>query len=120
LNDRVRKGNVAVDKSFELALSIIDFSELLNKQGKLVVSKQLLRSGTAVGALVAESQHAESKADFIHKMKIALKEGNETHYWLMLCEKSPHLPSEPTLKGLCEEVIKILSKIVITSRGGNN
>ena len=72
------KGNAIVDKSFELALQIIDFCELLTKQGNTVIAKQLLRSGTAVGALVAESQHAESKADFIHKMKIAVKEANET------------------------------------------
>lgn len=111
------KGNVAVDKSFELALGIIDFSEFLNKQGKAVLAKQILRSGTAVGALIAESQQAESKADFIHKMKIALKEANETHYWLSLCELSAHLPSDIKLKGLCEEIIKILSKIIVTSKG---
>ena len=111
------KGNVAIDKSFELALGIIDFSEVLFSKGKTVVSKQVLRSGTAVGALVAESQDAESRADFIHKMKIALKEAKETNYWLTLCEKSPHLPSEVKLNALCEEIIKILSKIVISSRG---
>ena len=114
------KGNVAVDKSFELALGIIDFSELLSKQGKTVVAKQLLRSGTAVGALIAESQDAESKADFIHKMKIALKEAKETYYWLTLCEKSTHLPTELTLKGLCEENIKILSKITVSSKSNTN
>jgi four helix bundle protein len=111
------KGNVAVDKSFELALGIIDFTELLTKQGRIVVANQLLRSGTAPGALVAESQNAENRADSIHKMKIALKEANETCYWLTLCEKSPHLPDDPRLKGLCEEVIRILSKIVISSKG---
>jgi len=113
------KGNVAVDKSFELALSIIDFSELLFKHGKTVVAKQLRRSGTAVGALVAESQDAESKADFIHKLKIALKEAKETYYWLTLCEKSAHLPAELKLQALCEENIKILSKIVVSTRSNN-
>ena len=96
------KGNIIVEKSFELALSIIDFSELLTKRGKTIVAKQLLRSGTAPGALVAESQQAESKADFIHKMKIALKEANETYYWLSLCEKSKHLPFDEKVKNLCE------------------
>jgi len=71
----------------------------------------LIRSGTASGALVGESQNAESKADFIHKMKIALNEANETCYWLTLCEKSTHLPKNNELKALCEEVIKILSKL---------
>ena len=111
------KGNVAVDKSFELALNIIDFCELLTSNGKKAIANQLLRSGTAVGALVAESQQAESKADFIHKMKIALKEANETHYWLKLCELSKHLPFDEKLRNLCEEIIKILTKIVVTSKG---
>jgi len=119
MNEPVR-GNVAVDKSFELALQIIDFTELLNKQGKYVVAKQLLRSGTAVGALVAESQHAESKADFIHKMKIALKEANETNYWLSLCEKSTHLPVGESQQNLCNEVSRVLSKIVVSSKANSN
>jgi len=68
---------------------------------------------------VAESQQAESKADFIHKMKIALKEASEPYYWLILCEKSTHLPFELKLKGLCEENIKILSKIIVSSKGAN-
>jgi len=90
---------------------------LLYTQGKKVVANQVLRSGTAVGALIAESQQAESKADFIHKMKIALKEANETCYWLTLCEKSKHLPFDEKMKNLCEEVIKILTKIIVTSKG---
>src|ERR1043165_5619418 len=108
------KGNVVVDKSFELALGIIDFTGSLSSQGKTIVANQLLRAGTAPGALVAESQDAESRADFIHKMKIALKEARETNYWLTLCEKSPHLPSALSLNQLCEEVIRILSKIVVS------
>lgn len=82
------KGNIAVDTSFDPALGMMDFCQLLNKQGMSIIANQLLRSGTAVGALVAESQQAESKNDFIHKMKIALKEANETYYWLTLCEKA--------------------------------
>src|SRR5690606_11306790 len=112
----VGKGNVVVDKSFELALSIIDFCDALEKNGKVIIAKQLLRSGTAVGALIAESQQSESKADFIHKMKIALKEAKETFYWQTLCEKSNHLFCDIKTKLLCEEVIKILSKIVVSSR----
>jgi four helix bundle protein len=113
------KGNVVVDRSFELALGVIDHSELLAKQGKTVVSKQILRSGTAVGALVAESQNAESKADFIHKMKIALKEANETYYWLTLCEKSTHLQGNDKLKDLCYEIIRIISKIIVSSKSSD-
>jgi four helix bundle protein len=112
----LRKGNIAVDKSFELALSIVEFCDLLEKKGKLAIARQLLRSGTAVGALVAESQEAESRADFIHKMKIALKEAKETSYWLTLCEQSPSLHFDQKPKDQCEEVIRILSKIVISSK----
>ena len=110
------KGNVAVDKSFELALGIIDFTELLSKQGKKVVANQLLRSGTAVGALVAESQDAESKADFIHKMKIAAKEASETLYWLSVCEKMNNFGFQHALIDEVKQIVAIISKIIITAR----
>lgn len=113
------KGNIAVDKSFELALSIIDFCETLEQNKKWTIANQLSRSGTAVGALVAESQDAESRADFIHKMKIALKEAKETFYWLSLCERSNHLPYNSLPKEKCAEVIKILSKIVVSAKMNN-
>jgi four helix bundle protein len=109
-------GNIIVDKTFSLALAIIDFCEELNSKGKRIVANQLLRSGTAVGALIAESQQAESKADFIHKAKIALKEANETYYWLKLCEMSVHMPFDIKILNECAEVIKILSKIIATSK----
>jgi four helix bundle protein len=116
----IDKGNIIVEKSFELALTIIDFCELLSSKSKFVFSNQLLRCGTSIGAMVAESQDAESKADFVHKMKIALKEAKETHYWLSLCEKSSHLPSPPSALNIqCEEVIRILSKIVVTAKTNN-
>ena len=110
------KGNIVVDKSFELALSIVEFCDLLEKKGKVAIARQLLRSGTAVGALIAESQDAESRADFIHKMKIALKEARETFYWLTLCEQSPLLPFDQHPKDQCQQVIRILSKIVVSSK----
>jgi len=76
--------NVIVEKSLAFAVDIVIFCELLEAKKKFVVAKQLLRSGTSIGANVFESQHAESKADFIHKMKIAIKESNETLYWLLV------------------------------------
>lgn len=73
------------DKSFSFALRIVKLYRYLKEEKKeYVLSKQVLRSGTAIGALVRESQYAESKADFIHKLAIALKEANETDYWIEL------------------------------------
>lgn len=88
------KDNVVKSKSFALALRIVKLSRFLQVDKKeYVLSKQVLRSGTAVGALIREAEHAESKADFIHKMSIALKEANETLYWLELLHQSELLES---------------------------
>lgn len=95
--------NVIVEKSLDFSVEIIKFCELLENQKKYVVARQLLRSGTSIGANVFESQHAESRADFIHKMKIAIKESNETYYWLLVCERSKSYPSQPDLKMLTKE-----------------
>ena len=72
------KTNAIVDLSFAFALDIIRFSELLQEHKKWVIANQILKSGTSIGANIREAQHAESKADFIHKMKIAAKEAMET------------------------------------------
>lgn len=86
------KKNVIKDKSFAFALRIVKLCKVLQEERKeWVISKQLLRSGTAIGALVREAEHAESKADFIHKMAIAQKEANETAYWLDLLFQSEYL-----------------------------
>ena len=84
--------NVIKNKSFNFALRIVKLYQFLNQEKKeYVLSKQLLRSGTAIGALVRESEQAESKLDFIHKLAIAQKEANETDYWLELLFKSEYL-----------------------------
>ncbi len=85
--------NIAIEKSIEIALSIIEFCEVLEKNKKFSIAKQLLKSGTSIGANIHEAQNAESKADFIHKIKIATKELEETKYWLILCEKSKNYPT---------------------------
>ncbi len=82
------KENVIVKLSFEFALQIIDFVEKLESNRKFVIANQLLKSGTSIGANVREAQNAESKADFIHKLKIAAKEADESEYWLLLCQFS--------------------------------
>lgn len=108
--------NVIVEKSLDFGVEIVKFCELLDEKRKYVVSKQLLRSGTSIGANVFESQHAESKSDFVHKMKIAIKEANETLYWLFICERSENYPTNSSLKQMVEELIRIISKIIISSK----
>jgi len=111
------KANIIVQKTFNFSLEIILFTELLRKEHKFELASQLFRSGTSVGANVKEAQNAESRADFIHKFKIAAKEADETAYWLELCLKSEVLTS-PKI-GLLEEletIAKILSKIINSSK----
>jgi four helix bundle protein len=110
--------NIIVEKALDFGVQIVKFCELLEEKRKYVVSKQLLRSGTSIGANVFEAQHPESNADFIHKMKLAIKEANETLYWLCICERSENYPVNSSLKTLVEEMIRIISKIIITSRRG--
>ena len=81
----MEKRNEILELSFEFAVDIIEFSELLEDHKKYIVARQLLKSGTSVGANVRESQNCESSADFVHKLKIAAKEADETEYWLLLC-----------------------------------
>lgn len=109
--------NIIVDKSLDFGVEIVKYCELLEDKRKYVVAKQLLRSGTSIGANIFEAQHAESKADFIHKMKIAIKEANETLYWLLVCERSENYPVNISLKELVEELIRIISKIIISTKG---
>ncbi len=109
--------NIIIEKCLDFAIEIVKFCELLDEKRKFVVGKQLLRSGTSIGANIFEAQHAESKADFVHKMKIAIKEGNETLYWLLICERSKNYPTNSSLKGMVEELIRIISKIIISSKG---
>ena len=114
------KQNIIVEKTFKFALSVVKYSELLEEQRKFVLSNQLLKSGTSIGANVREAQNAESKTDFIHKMKIAAKEADESEYWLLLCKSSVNYPDCKQLIIELEEIIKILSKIISTSKKETN
>ena len=78
------KENILREKSYQLALKIVDLQKSLSERNEYILSKQILRSGTSIGALVRESEYAQSKADFVHKLSIALKEANETEYWISL------------------------------------
>jgi four helix bundle protein len=112
----MEKENIVVSKSIALSLAIIDYCEILEKERKYVVANQLLKSGTSIGANIHEAQNAESKADFIHKMKIAAKELEETKYWLILCEKASSYPFENNLKLKINELGLIVYKIISSSK----
>ncbi len=114
-----KKDNIVASKSYAFALRIIKlYKYLISEQKEYVLSKQVLRSGTAIGALIREAEHAESKADFIHKMAIALKEANETEYWLMLLKDSEYI-SEKNHNSIYPdsvELIKLLASIVKSTK----
>ncbi|MDX1520919.1 MAG: four helix bundle protein, partial [Anaerolineae bacterium] len=94
------------------------YKYLADKKREFVLSKQLLRCGTAIGAMVREAEHAESKADFIHKMSVALKEANETDYWLDLLYKTDYFTEKEylALKADAIELIKLLVSIINSSK----
>lgn len=110
------KENLIVDKTVKFSVKMISFCEKLQRSGKDIVAKQLLKSATAIGANVFEAQDAESVADFIHKMKIAAKEATETCYWLKLCEQSDGYHFDKQYVQDIGEIGKILSKIIATSK----
>ena len=113
------KDNLIVKLSLEFALEIVAFSELLEENKKFVIARQLLKSGTSIGANIREAQNAESKIDFIHKMKIAAKEAEETEYWITLCELSKGYPSNKGLREKLKSIMNILSKIIITTKSSH-
>jgi four helix bundle protein len=111
--------NIIHTKSYAFALRVVRLYKYLNTEKKeYVLSKQLLRSGTAIGALVKEAEHAQSKAGFINKMNIALKEANETVYWLELLKDSDYLEKDAFLSIHQDtiELLKLFISIVKTSK----
>jgi four helix bundle protein len=111
--------NIIKTKTFSFALRIVKLSQFLNQEKKeYVLSKQLLRSGTGIGALVREAEQAESKLDFIHKLAIAQKEANESDYWLELLFQSDYLSKNQfqSLKTDIVEINKILASIIISTK----
>lgn len=108
--------NLIVNLSFDFALEIVKYAEVLEIQKRFVIARQVLRSGTSIGANVREAQNAESKNDFIHKMKVAAKEADETEYWLLLCDESENYPGSKELLVKLNSKIKILSKIIASSK----
>jgi four helix bundle protein len=115
----MEKRNVVLEKSFDLALLIIEFLEQLEQQKKYVIAKQILRSGTSIGANISEAQSCESRADFIHKLKIAAKETEETKYWLLLCKHAPSYPVDNSILLKLDEIQRLLSSIISSSKNNN-
>ncbi|MBD3723629.1 MAG: four helix bundle protein [Flavobacteriaceae bacterium] len=114
----MEKKNIIKDKTFEFAKEIVYLYKNLAENKEFGLSKQLLRSGTSIGANVREAEHAQSKADFIHKMSIALKEANETEYWLDLLFETKYLSVEEfqSIKNKNVEILKLLISIINTSK----
>ena len=115
----MEKKNIIKEKSFHFAIEIVNLYKVLSDKKEFVLSKQLLRSGTSIGANVREAEHAQSKADFIHKLSIALKEANETEYWLDLLFETKYISEIEfqIIKPKSTEILKILVSIINTSKG---
>ncbi|MBN1413693.1 MAG: four helix bundle protein [Bacteroidales bacterium] len=110
------KGNKIVEMTIQFAVKLIEFTEKLEESRKYVIAKQILRSGTSIGSSVREAQNAESKADFIHKMKIAAKEADETDYWFLLCKEAKNYFYDEGLHDQLNIIMKIISKIISSSK----
>lgn len=110
------KDNLILRLTFEFAVDIVLYSEGLEKLKKFVISKQILRSGTSIGANVKEAQNAESKKDFIHKLKIALKEADELEYWLFICNEIDSYTNSDDLIEKLSTIRKVLNSIVASSK----
>lgn len=118
----MKKENIIKDKTYDFALQIVKISQdIISIKKEYVLSRQILRSGTAIGALVREADHAESRADFIHKMNIALKEANETDYWIDLLHDSSYISIESynNIKSKITEILKLLISIIKTTKRVN-
>jgi four helix bundle protein len=110
------ESNPILKMTFDFSLIVIDYCDVLDEIKKYTLSRQLLRCGTSIGANSMEAQNAESKADFIHKIKIAAKEADETQYWLMLCSFSKKYPECDFLLLKLDEIQKVLNKILGTAK----
>ena len=119
----MEKENVIVEKSKSFALRIIRlYRYLCGEKNEYILSKQLLRSGTSIGANVKEAIRGQSKADFYAKMNISLKEASETEYWLELLHESGYIEEKPfvSIYEDCQELIKILVTITKSQKGARN
>lgn len=115
----MKKDTVIYTSTYSFALRVVNaYKYLLSTHNEYVLSKQLLRSGTAIGALCKEAEHAQSKADFLNKMNVALKEANETEYWLNLLRDSNYIDSNTyeSIHKDCLSILRMLVSIVKTTK----
>lgn len=114
----MEKKNIIKEKSFAFAIEVVNLYKVLAEKKEFVLSRQMLRSGTSIGANIREAEHAQSKADFIHKLSISLKEANETEYWLDLLYETKYLSEIDFLniKPKITELLRLLTSIVKTSK----
>ena len=113
------KESVLKSKSYLFSIRIVRLSQyLINQKKEFLLSKQVLKSGTAIGALVREAEFGQSKADFVSKLSISLKEANETSYWLSLLKDTDYISNDEflSLNSDCEELIKILVASIKTAK----
>jgi four helix bundle protein len=111
--------SIVANKSYRFALHIVKlYKHLIQEQKEFVLAKQVLRSGTSVGANVEEALGSQSKADFRNKLSIALKEARETSYWLRILKDSGYVQPDAfiSIHGECEELIRIIRSIILTSK----
>ena len=110
--------SLTAEKSFGFAIRIVRLYKILYERKEFVLSKQMLRSGTAIGALLKEAEHAQSKADFISKVNIALKEANEAEYWILLLHETEYISGIEyrSIVKDCQEIVRLLIAIIKTSK----
>ena len=121
--NKMKTENIVVTKSKAFAVRIIKLYQYLNAEKKeYILSKQLLRSGTSIGAKVKEAIRGQSKADFIAKLNVSLKEASETEYWLELLYETDYLSEEQfiSINHDCVELLKLLTAIINASKGGKD
>jgi len=116
------KKNILFDKALAFGVRTLKLAKLLKEQNQDIIAKQILRSGTSIGANIAESEYASSNADFVNKLQISRKEASETRYWLYLLHEAQELDKK-LFFSLCadlDEIIKILAASVVTVKNKSN
>lgn len=116
MNPQYLNENLIAKLSFEFGLAVIKFCDILYMHKKFVIANQLLRSGLSIGANIREAQNAESPADFIHKMKISSKEGDESEFYLLLISKAYQFSETEVLLQSLGSINRILNKIILTAK----
>lgn len=117
MNEKFDKNNIVMNKSFDFAIDIIELYKTLKAKNEFVISKQLLRSGTSIGANIEEANAAQTKKDFVTKMSLASKEARETRYWLQLLNKSKLVDHNyKNYLNKIDELIRIITSFVKTAQ----